>query len=158
MRSKSMASVVSLGVLVASFAFLNLNLAQGSNHRTLRAELDGANEVCDLATCNDPNGTGRAVVQLDGQNNRVCFTLRWAFIQAPYGAHIHRGAAGTEGPVKVTLFTARDLSRGVRTVGGCARGVDDALMNRILDNPQGFYVNIHTPFYEGGAIRGQLHQ
>jgi hypothetical protein len=145
-----------LGILVASFGFVTL--AEGSNHRRLTATLDGDNEVCVSATCNDPDGTGYAAVRLDPANDRVCFTLRWAYIEAPYGAHIHRGAAGVEGPVKVTLFTARKLSPGVRKIGGCASGVNDALLQRIEDHPRGFYVNIHTPFYEGGAVRGQLHQ
>ena len=156
MKARSTIAIGVLCALVGSLVFVSM--ARGSDHRRLRATLDGDNEVCAVANCNDPDGTGAAVVRMDPANDRICFTIRWNRIGSPYAAHIHRGAAGEEGPVRVTLFTARNLSRSVRKIGGCALNVSDALMNQILDHPRRFYVNVHTPRYEGGAIRGQLHQ
>ena len=34
--------------------------------------------------------------------------------------------------------------------------VADAVLDEIVDNPAGFYVNVHTADYPNGAIRGQL--
>jgi hypothetical protein len=76
------------------------------------------------------------------------------------GAHIHRGAAGINGPVIVNTglsgvspftldggtgqFTARDIP------------VDAATMQSILENPAGWYFNVHSPVNPGGFARGQL--
>jgi hypothetical protein len=156
MKTRTAVPVIGLLAGVASVAFMTWALS--SNHSKLSATLDGDNEVCRVANCNDPNGTGRAMVRVHPANNKVCFTLRWRNISAPYAAHIHRGRMGVEGDVKITLFTARKLSANVRKVGGCVTGVNKGLASRILDQPRRYYVNIHTPEYEGGAIRGQLHQ
>jgi len=34
--------------------------------------------------------------------------------------------------------------------------VDPALIKQIRDEPKGFYLNIHTAEFPGGAVRGQL--
>jgi CHRD domain len=156
MKTRTAVLVIGLLAPVASVALMTWAL--GSNHTKLAATLNGDNEVCGVANCNDPNGTGRAVVRVRPANSKVCFTLRWSKISAPYAAHIHRGRAGIEGDVKITLFTARKLSANIKRVGGCVTGVNEELANRILRHPRRYYVNIHTPEYEGGAIRGQLHQ
>jgi hypothetical protein len=75
------------------------------------------------------------------------------------GLHVHRGARGTNGPIVVdsgvTAFTDAD-GRGniTRVVTG-----DLATLQAILDNPRGYYVNLHTstPNHPGGAVRAQLH-
>ena len=41
-------------------------------------------------------------------------------------------------------------------VSDCITGVDATLLNNIRQNPLGFYVNVHTAAYPGGAARGQL--
>ena len=147
--------VIALVALVGSTLFV-MTGARATDH-VLRTRLDGDNEVCAIATCNDPNGTGRATVRLFPAAQKVCFDIRWARIESPYAAHIHRGAADEEGPVVVTLFTVRRLSKSVKRVAGCARGVDTSLVTEIKEHPRRFYLNVHTPAYEGGAIRGQLH-
>ena len=35
-------------------------------------------------------------------------------------------------------------------------GISQALATQIMNNPAGFYFNMHTPLNPGGAIRGQL--
>jgi len=66
-------------------------------------------------------------------------------------AHIHAGAADVNGPV-VVPFSAPDSSG---TTQGCTIA-DATLVEQILADPSGYYVNVHTSEFPGGAIRGQL--
>jgi len=75
------------------------------------------------------------------------------------GLHIHVGAKGTNGPVVVnsgvTSFGEPDGRGNITTV---VTGVAPALLQAILDNPRGYYVNLHTSVYPNGAMREQLHR
>jgi hypothetical protein len=112
-------------------------------------QLAGAAE----GTTGDSDGTGTATVRILRDTGMVCFRLTAQNILLPsVGAHIHRAPAGTNGPI-VVPFVAPGAS-GVST--GCTTGVATTLLDEILANPAGFYVNIHTTDHPGGAIRGQL--
>jgi len=114
----------------------------------LVASLSGAAEV---PVPGDPDGTGNAVVWFNEDEGRVCFTLNVANIALPATlAHIHRGAAGVPGPVVVTFVAPANGSS-----SGCV-GASPALIDEILGNPAGFYVNVHNAPFPGGAVRGQL--
>lgn len=64
--------------------------------------------------------------------------------------HIHKGAAGANGAVVVTLdVTAINGNRLCTTVTPAAAAA-------VIADPAGYYVNIHTPASPGGALRGQL--
>ncbi len=67
-------------------------------------------------------------------------------IDTPTGAHIHAGAAGTNGPVIVNfngMLTGMNL-------------MDTDLGSINPGNAGNFYVNLHNGAFPGGAIRGQL--
>jgi len=78
--------------------------------------------------------------------------------------HIHEGAVGVNGAVKIsTGLAAGDLtltgggvtfSRTATPAGPPAW--DAALITAILANPAGYYVNFHSTAHGGGVIRGQL--
>jgi CHRD domain-containing protein len=105
----------------------------------------------------DPNGEGSVTLDLDPTTGRVCFELSWQRIGRPFAAHIHKGVAGVAGPIRVTLFVApRGLPGTIRAVNGCVRHVDGDLIQRIIDNQQRYYVNIHNKAYPAGALRGDL--
>ncbi|MGH2817412.1 MAG: CHRD domain-containing protein [Actinomycetota bacterium] len=110
----------------------------------------------------DPDGTGRALFNLNVSRRRVCFNLSWRRIGAPTRAHIHEGRKGVAGGIVVTLFengTDPDfvpLPGTIRSVQGCARDVERALIREIRDHPRRFYANIHNETFPAGAIRGQL--
>jgi CHRD domain len=105
----------------------------------------------------DPNGEGEATFTLNAATGRVCFDLEWRRIARPMAAHIHRGEAGVAGAIKVTLFSSRrPLPATIKNVGGCVRGVDTDLVQRIIDHPDRYYVNVHNRGYPAGAIRGEL--
>jgi hypothetical protein len=98
----------------------------------------------------DPDGLGASVVRFTG--TQVCFSIAVRNIVLPsVGAHIHRGAATVVGPI-VVPFTAPDASG---SSSACVTA-DAALVQEILANPAGFYTNVHTTDFPGGAVRGQL--
>jgi len=76
------------------------------------------------------------------------------------GAHIHPGVPGVNGPVIVNtgLSAAAPLVATTGTNEFRATGIEvaPALAQQIIDNPGGFYFNIHSPLNPGGFARGQL--
>jgi hypothetical protein len=75
------------------------------------------------------------------------------------GAHIHPGAAGVAGGVIWSLGLATGdvtLPNGSTTFTRTASPTDVATAQGILNNPAGFYFNVHTTVNAGGAARGQL--
>ena len=100
----------------------------------------------------DPVGTGSATIRLRRGQGQACFVLRASNITLPAAAaHIHRGAAGANGPVVVTL---RPPSAG-GGASGCV-AVARTLVRELLNARARFYVNVHTQEFPAGAIRGQL--
>ncbi len=85
-------------------------------------------------------------------SGEICWDVKVSNITLPsVGTHIHEGALGVAGPV-VVPFTAPDAN-GVAT--GCAKP-EAALMTRIMQTPENFYVNVHTSDFPAGAVRGQI--
>ena len=76
------------------------------------------------------------------------------------GAHIHRGAAGVNGPVIVNTglsgVNVFPLSGGTGQFTATDVPVDAETMRSILENPAGWYFNVHSPLNPGGFARGQL--
>lgn len=145
-------SAAALGLVAPGGAFgaghSGSGAARVASGTRLVANLNGAREVPGPG---DPNGTGRAVIRLHRALHKVCVRATWSHIGTPNAAHIHIGARGVAGGVKVTLSTA--------VTGGshCKGSVSGKLIRRIKRHPGNFYFNIHTNAFPGGAIRGQLH-
>ncbi len=116
---------------------------------TYTAELKGANEVGP----GDRNASGTAEISFADELKRVCWDLNDLQGLAPItGAHIHRGAAGVDGPVVLAMSQATE--GGWR---GCSN--DTAWVQRAFDEGlSNYYVNVHTAEFPKGAIRGQLRQ
>jgi hypothetical protein len=147
--------VTALVLTAAAAAVVGLAAAQEKEQggRRLTATLTGAAEVPGPG---DPDGGGTAVITLNQGQNEVCFDVSWADIDGEvFAGHIHVGAAGSPGPIVVTLFTGSFA--GTDSVSGCAQGVDAALIKAIRHDPSAYYVNVHSrPNFPGGAVRGQL--
>jgi CHRD domain-containing protein len=111
------------------------------------AKLTGDNEVGG----GDPDGSGTAAVKTRG--TEVCYDLKWAKVDVMM-AHIHKGAAGTNGDVVVNFF-AGESPLDATSKSGCATA-DAAVVKAIQANPSNYYVNLHSPEFPKGAIRGQL--
>ena len=76
-------------------------------------------------------------------------------------AHIHPGAAGATGGVflGVSGLSAAApvvMADGTGTLSFTGTTVSQTQAQQIMDNPSGYYFNVHTPVNPGGAVRGQL--
>ena len=106
----------------------------------------------DLKGTSEPNAKGTAVLRIRKDAGLICYRLHVESVTLPTtAAHIHRGAAGTNGPVVVpcTAPGANGNSSGCATASA-------TLIDEILGNLPGFYVNVHTTEHPAGAIRSQL--
>jgi hypothetical protein len=142
-------------LLLAALAALALAGPASAAKSLFTTTLSGAEEVDPLTgalDAGDPDGSGLATLIVNPGQKEVCYEISVEDITLPaIGAHIHVGAAGENGPVVVPL-TPPDAS-GVSS--GCAE-VSRELALAIIQNPEGYYVNVHTTDFESGAIRGQL--
>lgn len=117
-----------------------------ANGRPLTAELNGANEV---PQAGDPDGSGSAHVTLNQGQGEICFSIATSNVDDIVAAHIHVGAAGVNGGVVV------NFDWGSTGGNGCV-AADADLIKQIRQDPAGYYVNVHSLEFPGGAIRGQL--
>ncbi len=151
---KKLVVLISLALVASPAALAGKPTTPGSNGtggRALVAKLSGANEVPQANTAD----RGHAVIRLNAKTLKVC----WAFSAlkltpkdglsaTPTAAHIHVGPAGVAGGIVVPLGTSF-----ART--GCTT-TSKPVMDAILANPKGYYVNVHNASYPTGAVRGQL--
>ena len=110
------------------------------------AKLTGSNEVGG----GDPDGSGTAAVKTRG--TEVCYDLKWTGVDATM-AHIHKGAAGANGDVVVNFF-ANESPLDASSKSGCVQA-KAAVVKGLAANPANYYVNLHSPEFPKGAIRGQ---
>lgn len=135
-----------------------------------RVELNAQNEVPALPLAASGSATIWLHVSRDAAgrvvSGNVDFQARYSFPSAITftGMHIHSGNAGTNGPVLIDSSISASnnvpdetgntgLTRSAAVMAGTA---NVAVLEQILANPSGFYLNIHTTVNPGGAIRGQL--
>lgn len=118
-------------------------LAASAAAQSYTAILTGPEEV---PNAGDPDGLGVALITIDGTTIR--YSIVTQNIGTPTLAHIHRGAAGVAGSPIVTFD--------VNTLGNGSVNVTENEIALITANPSGFYVNVHTAAFPGGAVRGQL--
>ncbi len=74
-------------------------------------------------------------------------------------AHIHTGATGVSGPVLVNTTVNPGevvLTNGAGSFTRTGITMSAATAQSIIDNPAGFYFNVHTTLNPGGVMRGQL--
>jgi hypothetical protein len=133
--------IVMLAVVVGTHLVAAQEMGKAMARLTGEAEVPGPG---------DPKGSGSAQISLDPGKGEVCYELSVANIQPATAAHIHEGAAGQEGPVKVALEAPKSGS-----AKGCAKA-DASVIKTIAENPSGYYVNVHNAAFPKGAVRGQL--
>lgn len=124
------------------------------------AQLAPANEVPAIAS-GEASGIGTAAITLDATAATATFQVAVSGFPSTTQmniAHIHQAPAGTNGAIVVdTTLTSGQfvLTNGAgsftRTVPASA-----AVVQGIINNPAGFYFNIHSTLHPGGVARGQL--
>lgn len=114
---------------------------------THHATLTGAQ----VSAGGDADGYATADLTVADDIDQICYDINdIRNLGTITGAHIHRGAAGTNGPPVLTLTQADE--------GGWKNCVERGEWRQedFENNPAAFYAQIHTTQYPNGAIRGQF--
>lgn len=151
-----------IGAMVAAASLASVAQAQ---FVTLTAVLNGAQEVPAAST----PATGQATLVIDLATNNWTLDVQFGTLTAPLSvAHVHRAAAGVNGPVIIGL-DGMALSGGRPSWNLLAPGITSfnsggavtapfawpaaELSNLLAGNT---YINVHSTAFPGGEIRGQL--
>ena len=123
-------------------------------NNTLKANANAAQEVQVPGGPLVGDADGRAKWELKPTAHQLRYSTTWRGIAAPTAGHVHQAPAGANGPVVVDVFGA--LPASFKGVAGVVPGVSRPVLKGLRHNPAGFYTNIHTAEFPGGAVRGQL--
>jgi hypothetical protein len=166
--------ILPLALLVVGFTVSacnedNPSAPTSTSKTTYTAVLLPANEVPAIVGA-EAAGSGTATITANtvkdaaGNVTSATFDFTVTVTGFPNGtsltdAHIHGGAAGTNGGILVSLGLSAGAvnfptGTGTFSRAGITVTVDQA--NAILANPGNFYFNIHTAANAGGVARGQL--
>lgn len=120
--------------------------------------LSGVQEVPPV----DTPATGKAKFGLEASGSELGFNLRVRDLVEVTAAHIHCAPPGQNGPIGITLFSDGPVTQ-TKFQGTVAEPLDPNdcdwanLDNAVIELRQGnTYVNVHTPAFPGGEIRGQV--
>jgi hypothetical protein len=133
--------VVALTLLTGPYRATAQDMGKATAKLTGEAEVPGPG---------DSKGSGTVQVTFNPDKGEVCYELSVANIQEATAAHIHEGAEGKEGSVKVALEAPKTGS-----AKGCAKA-DVAVIQAMIKDPAGYYINVHNAAFPKGAVRGQL--
>lgn len=138
--------------LAILFAMMILGVTAASSQmgmdKKMKTALTGAAEVPGPG---DSDGRGKSSVSIKKGAMQVCYDISVSKIAAATMAHIHEGASDVAGPVVLTLMTPGSNGKSK----GCV-DAEAALIERIRNSPEMFYVNVHNAEFPDGAVRGQL--
>ena len=147
------------GVLLAAGLFASACEDATDGQEIYTTALSGANEVPARST----GASGFSQIVIDG--DRVHYAVEIDDISNVFAAHIHTGAQGVNGPVRVTFFNVPQasplsvtdktiLAEGTFTASNVS-GIGFGDLLAAIRNGTA-YVNVHTTTFPGGEIRGQL--
>jgi hypothetical protein len=136
---------------------------------TFTTVMSPANEVPPISN-GENTGTGNVTVTFDTTTSGATITAATAtFVVNLSGfpantpinlAHIHPGAAGVIGsPVVNLALTAGEVVLSANGSGTFTKGPITMLpevAQQIMNNPAGYYFNVHSSINPGGVARGQL--
>ncbi len=85
--------------------------------------------------------------------DQLCYTLEARDLSAPaLAAHVHLAPRNIAGAIVIPLVVGSGTTWTVQT----CTGVSPTLLQAVAADFGGYYVNVHTPAFPGGEIRGQL--
>ena len=153
-NGKLLLSIVAAGGVVG--VALAAPVSEGG--RKFVETLTGQAEIDAGAVSADMDGTGTANVTVNVGQGRVCWNLtNLANLDTITAAHIHQAPSTAAGPIRISFFHfGEPFDDEGCTSGSTQFPFDRARLRDVLQNPQNYYVNIHTTAFPPGAIRGQL--
>lgn len=120
----------------------------------------------------DPDGRANATLRLEPERETVCLGANWRDLQGDVTAlHIHRAPEGQTGPHHIEILNDERLTGAWNQVEFCVQvtgghhaqeagghhGAEPAdVIQAVVDDPEQFYLNVHTTAFPEGAIRGQI--
>jgi hypothetical protein len=123
----------------------------------LEATLSAAAEVPGPG---DPDLSGTADLVVNPRKGTVCFDVELdaasAGADTVVALHIHPSVAGAACTASQDCAPAIDLDFGDEGLEGCAKKLGKQLLSSIVDEPEQFYLHVHTARFPAGAARGQL--
>ena len=122
-------------------------MASSGSVQLFEADLSGASEVPAVKT----NASGRAVLAVSG--TMLYYRVMLHDITGVTKAHIHEGAAGTNGSSVITLFNGEGTFDESNPVSGSAELTAEQLATLQAGN---YYINVHTQTHGPGEVRGQI--
>jgi hypothetical protein len=141
-----------------------MKIVPAEHPREFKADLVGSNEVPPV----DSSAAGEARFKANGDRTKLRYELAVGDIEAAVQAHVHLGAAGTNGPVVAFLFGpvagGRDvdgeetIAKGTITAADLVGPLTGMEISNLLTEMQlgNIYVNVHTVANPPGEIRGQI--
>lgn len=99
----------------------------------------------------DTGASGKFSYDIDG--DQFCYTMSAKNLSVPaVAAHVHLAPRTVAGPIVIELSVGSGTAW---TVSDCVTVAPD-LLAQVAASPGSYYVNVHTPTFPGGEIRGQL--
>jgi hypothetical protein len=104
----------------------------------------------------DPEGRGFARLDLDPDNERVCYIVTWSRLQGEVtDFELRASPRFSDGPHVISFFNNERFDGDRRTITSCVHS-DRGRIFAVINDPSYFYLTLRTTAHEAGAIRGQL--
>ena len=136
----------------------SFSLTQEANPTVFNVTLRSENEPNGAST-SEAKGHAQVKVYDDGTIEFV-FTVNNKSGETFTRSHIHKAPAGVNGPIHWDFLEPADPATSISDqpaqLRGIARPRAAAVLADLLANPSGYYVNVHSSAFPGGAVRGQL--
>ena len=133
-------------VTVLSFLFVSCSKDKDKKKDSItvfKATLTGASEV----PSNTSTATGTTTLTFNGDTKTFTAVTNYTGL-TPAGGHIHKAAAGTNGPV---IYPFSSLTSPITFTSAALTSAQETALFK-----DSLYVNLHTTLYPSGEIRGQL--
>jgi hypothetical protein len=161
--------LVAVGAIAVAVSCNKSPTAPSGEGASFAAQLSPGNEDPPVANA-EFSGSGNASISISitrdsaGAIATATAAFQVSLIGFPPGttltmAHIHRGAAGTSGPVVVDTGLAMGelvLTAGTGAFTKAGISIQPALAQEMMNSPGQFYFNVHSVLNSFGMARGQL--
>ena len=153
-RFSLLVAIVSSLALLGSLSVGTVSAAHGSGAHIFVFDLTPEAEI----PVGDLGASGSAAILIVPAADLICYRLIWQDIEGlVIGAHIHEGSATVDNPAPLVGLIDANIDGTFSGAEGRFQACTiSAEADAIAENPENYYVNIHSTEFTGGAIRGQL--